>query len=301
MYPPDPLEDDLTWSLHVPDETPLLESLSPWEQLNAPVGLYAGSSGSSSGSNQVQEPTTPAGRQHRQRTLAPNLTRRSHKKSRAGCVTCKNRKIKCGEEKPKCRNCLQKELRCHFPDHGQQLDRATLARRPLGPQQPLSTLPGAFSLTDFKFFQHFLHFAYPTLPAGNDHVWVSSVPQLALENQYLMHAVLSLGASHLHRLSPENDYLTPAIVHRGHAIAGLNHAIAHAQTARSDADAMLGACYALTFQASYMDDGLSDFITMVSSPKKGVEIFRVVIRGGLEISAPHFLSPAVSVPLLTES
>jgi hypothetical protein len=28
------------------------------------------------------------------RTLAPNLTRRSHKKSRGGCFNCKSRKIK---------------------------------------------------------------------------------------------------------------------------------------------------------------------------------------------------------------
>lgn len=33
------------------------------------------------------------------RTLAPNLTRRSHKKSRAGCFNCKTRKIKVGTMK----------------------------------------------------------------------------------------------------------------------------------------------------------------------------------------------------------
>jgi hypothetical protein len=31
------------------------------------------------------------------RTLAPNLTRRSHKKSRGGCFSCKTRKIKVGD------------------------------------------------------------------------------------------------------------------------------------------------------------------------------------------------------------
>ena len=198
----------------------------------------------------------------KQRTLAPNLTRRSHRKSRGGCYTCKTRKIKCCEQKPSCRNCIQKDLGCVYPERSQQLSRQ-IARRPSAPQPSLSTTASTFTLADFRFFHHFLKFAYPTLPAGNDQFWVENVPQLALDNQYLMHAVLCLGASHLQRLTPDDDHHTLAMVHRGHALAGLNQAIAKPHTVRQEADAMLAACYALTFQASYMDDGLQDFITMV--------------------------------------
>jgi Fungal specific transcription factor domain len=78
-----------------------------------------------------------------------------------------------------------------------------------------------------------------------------------------MHALLALGASHLTRVSPQSDYNTAAIVHRGKAIKGLNEALANTNRGYGESDTMLAACYALTFQASYMGDGMTDFITMV--------------------------------------
>ena len=266
MYPPDDTTtvDINSWSLGGLNDGIILDNLPPWDIVN----VVQSDSGSHSSDDFVvlnreqSSSTNPCDTRPRHRTLAPNLTRKSHKKSRAGCFTCKGRKIKCGEEKPVCRNCVQKTLECQYPDHRQLVSR-NIVRRPTIPQQSISPTAGVFTLADFRFFQHFLKFAYPTLPAGNDQVWVSNVPQLALENEYLMHAALSLGASHLHRLLPENDYQTQALMHRGHAISGLNQAIAQRYISRNEADAMLAACYALTFQASYMEDGLQDFITMV--------------------------------------
>jgi hypothetical protein len=78
-----------------------------------------------------------------------------------------------------------------------------------------------------------------------------------------MHSLIALGASHLTRVSPQNDYTTAAIVHRGKAIQGLNAALATGAKGYGEADALLAAAYALTFQASYMSDGMADFITMV--------------------------------------
>lgn len=77
-----------------------------------------------------------------------------------------------------------------------------------------------------------------------------------------MHAILALGASHLTRVS-DTDCSTAAIIHRGQAIKGLNQAIARGANGYGEADAMLAAFYALTFQASYMGDGMADFVTMV--------------------------------------
>src|SRR5437764_1534621 len=78
-----------------------------------------------------------------------------------------------------------------------------------------------------------------------------------------MNAILALGASHLTRVVPGEDYTTQAIVHRGHAIEGLNKALNKTDRTYGESDAMLAACYALTFQASHMGDGMVDFITMV--------------------------------------
>jgi hypothetical protein len=124
------------------------------------------------------------------------------------------------------------------------------------------TFPEAtFSILDMRFFHHFLTAAYPHLPVDNDHVWVNEIPQLAEQHEYLMHALLSLGASHLSRLTGI-DYRRESLTHRGQAIAGLNHALSQ-PACLYGADAMLASCYALAFQASHMGDGLSDFITMI--------------------------------------
>lgn len=137
-------------------------------------------------------------------------------------------------------------------------------------------------MDDMRCFHHFLTVAYPHLPLGNDSVWVQDIPVFAqqvraspgrttclvidpIQHEYLMHALLALGASHLTRVSRQSDYSTTAIIHRGQAIKGLNEALAKGGTgnAYGESDALLAACYALTFQASYMGDGMADFITMV--------------------------------------
>lgn len=43
-------------------------------------------------------------------------TRRAHTKSRKGCQTCKNRKVRCDEYFPQCRNCTKRGLRCAYLD-----------------------------------------------------------------------------------------------------------------------------------------------------------------------------------------
>jgi Fungal specific transcription factor domain/Fungal Zn(2)-Cys(6) binuclear cluster domain len=197
------------------------------------------------------------------RTLAPNLTRRSHRKSRAGCFTCKSRKIKCGEQKPKCGNCLLKGLNCVYPVVEAPRRKESVPLH-IAKRSPSGISPGtaAFTMLDMRFFHHFLTTAYPHLPIGNDHVWVNEIPQFAESHEYLMHAILSLGASHLSRLTGV-DYRKESLTHRGQALAGLNQALSQPAQNYGESDAMLAACYALTFQASYMGDGLSDFITMV--------------------------------------
>ena len=129
----------------------------------------------------------------------------------------------------------------------------------------LSASPAAaqFTMNDMQFFHHFLTISFPHLPLGNDDVWVRDIPQFAQEHTYLMHAILGLGASHLNRMTPSSAYEKDALTHRGHAINGLNTCMAKSSHVYGEADAMLATCYALTFQSSYMSDGLSDFVIFV--------------------------------------
>jgi hypothetical protein len=143
----------------------------------------------------------------------------------------------------------------------------------------LQGTPTIFSLTDMRLFHHFLMDAYPHLPVGNDSAWLTQVPliahhvsspsfisilrlMLAMQNAYLMHAILGMSASHLELLTGESLGAV-AIHHRLLAVQGSNAALSRRVRTGSDGDALLGACYLLAFQASYMKDGLSEFFTMV--------------------------------------
>ncbi|KAF6514725.1 hypothetical protein HZS61_005859 [Fusarium oxysporum f. sp. conglutinans] len=47
---------------------------------------------------------------------ARNGNRRSHTKSRMGCLTCKRRHIRCDENYPQCQNCTKHKVKCSFHD-----------------------------------------------------------------------------------------------------------------------------------------------------------------------------------------
>ncbi|KAL6913583.1 hypothetical protein FSST1_011343 [Fusarium sambucinum] len=51
------------------------------------------------------------------RTSSPDTvrSRRSHTKSRHGCLGCKQRRKKCDEQRPQCSRCLDKDIPCEYP------------------------------------------------------------------------------------------------------------------------------------------------------------------------------------------
>ncbi|KAI0389693.1 hypothetical protein F5Y17DRAFT_111013 [Xylariaceae sp. FL0594] len=48
-------------------------------------------------------------------TQKPYLSKRPHRKSRAGCKQCKKRKVKCDEAKPSCKACTLRKEECVYP------------------------------------------------------------------------------------------------------------------------------------------------------------------------------------------
>ncbi|EFR01146.1 C6 zinc finger domain-containing protein [Nannizzia gypsea CBS 118893] len=196
------------------------------------------------------------------RSQARAVSKRPHTKSRFGCYNCKSRKIKCSETKPECENCISKHLECEYPTRGARGDDynngATEAIR-------LQPNPTSFSVQDMGFFHHYLLVAHPYLPFGSDSAWVASIPLLAHQYEFVMHAILGLGASHLSVIRPHRDPITDtnAIEHRGLAINGLNRLMAKPDLNSKELDAMLAACYALTMQSGYMFDALVEFVVFI--------------------------------------
>ncbi|TVY14238.1 Sterol uptake control protein 2 [Lachnellula arida] len=195
---------------------------------------------------------------------AAQRPRKGHRKSRQGCFNCKQRKIKCPETQPACINCTKKKLKCIYPAPKTLLalrGSAVYSSSPIASVN-LQATPTKFTSIDLRLFHHFLLEAYPHLPVGNTSAWISEVPLIAHHNEYLMHAVLGMAASHLELITGA-DLKANAIHHRLLAIKGSNDAISEPRRTGSDGDALLASCYLLAFQSSYMTDGMQEFFCMI--------------------------------------
>ncbi|KAH6667667.1 hypothetical protein EV126DRAFT_447134 [Verticillium dahliae] len=95
-----------------------------------------------------------------------------------------------------------------------------------------------FTMEDMRFFQHFLLQCYPHHPLGNENVWTHEVPCLSQTHPYLMHAILGLAACELRKQDP--SVLPQAM-----------------------ANALISACFALTFQSVLLEDGMPEYMAFI--------------------------------------
>ncbi|KAK3349349.1 hypothetical protein B0T25DRAFT_569992 [Lasiosphaeria hispida] len=181
------------------------------------------------------------------------IPKKGHTKSRRGCNNCKRRKVKCQETLPECVNCKRLGLGCVYPESHQSSSTPS-------PSAALQSTPTAFTMEDLRYFHHFLVTAYPPLPMGGDAIW-KDVAALSHNFDYLVHAMLGLGASHLNLYN--GDCASQALSHRVKAIQSLNQALNEPCSSRAEGDARFAAIMALTFQSSCMPEGMNEFLTMI--------------------------------------
>ncbi|KAE8444664.1 hypothetical protein EG329_014320 [Mollisiaceae sp. DMI_Dod_QoI] len=166
--------------------------------------------------------------------------RRSHKKSKAGCQRCKNRKIKCDEVHPACGNCLKHGVPCDFEgpitpsattpsfarqdttessSHASSMSTPRTTASAIIPfyQQPQALIraqqnPAASRSLELKLMHHFtartcLTFS-DTLEQST--AWQVDIPTIAYDAQYLMDAILAVSALHLRVMHPDDQNLIRA-------------------------------------------------------------------------------------------
>ncbi|KAK1753353.1 hypothetical protein QBC47DRAFT_430019 [Echria macrotheca] len=108
--------------------------------------------------------------------LPPGRKRRAHKRSRNGCLTCKQRHIRCDEVKPICTNCLTRGGECGYPEPGGPLtpgsasgsapagvSKGDLAGQRLtpiasSPVDPFDCLPIKMPHRSLELFHHYAHY-----------------------------------------------------------------------------------------------------------------------------------------------
>ncbi|XEV01488.1 hypothetical protein FSHL1_006775 [Fusarium sambucinum] len=229
--------------------------------------------------------------------------RLGYKKSRRGCLMCKQRRVKCDENQP-CTACARHGVVCVYaeaPDtrsrsrgpstekthsQGETPRQGDLLMSAVSPdplpylakfvkgQEPIEQ---STWLTDLELMHHHSTCTYLTLPRANElqHIWQVEMPKLALRHVYLLHQVLSVSAYHLAHLNPDRpEYPICASQHQNEAIKGLRSAIGSISQ---------DSCVEIFLSSSLLSIGaFASFSTQNSGQQPGVDdlldVF-VLIRG----------------------
>ncbi|KAM3510761.1 hypothetical protein MY11210_005591 [Beauveria gryllotalpidicola] len=194
------------------------------------------------------------------------LSRRGHFKSRMGCFNCKRRRVKCNELRPQCSPCRRLALDCSYPP------------TPTPAASPIRSNPSMLSLEDLRFYHQFITTAIPPLPLNAENGWMQCAA-MSHEYDFLAHAVLGLGASHLTRHT-NADFNSQALQHRLVAIKQVNEQLSNPPSNQQSLDAILAALFCLITQASLIDDGLADYMTII----RGGHLIVIVIIGDMSKS-----------------
>ncbi|KAL4862607.1 hypothetical protein BDV12DRAFT_178583 [Aspergillus spectabilis] len=181
-------------------------------------------------------------------------TRRTHKKSRHGCKSCKQRRVKCDEIRPVCGNCRQREEPCGFVAEASYLwaadeppRRRIRTRRRKEPHEEsegdvskptdapfrlLDTLGGTqqstplnppLDITQLRLLVNWQHETCQFFSRDTETriVWQIYLVDEALKNPFLMHGILAVSALHLALSEPAQDqafWLGLATGHKGQAL-----------------------------------------------------------------------------------
>ncbi|KAL4994133.1 hypothetical protein BDV10DRAFT_11545 [Aspergillus recurvatus] len=177
--------------------------------------------------------------------------RRSHQKSRHGCLECKRRRVKCDESRPVCANCARRQTACEYDSSGPlrwMADEPSRSPRPLSDRQPAppspdfsllrqfrssnanhddSSLP-PLNICDLELMLQWVNETHCIFTRGQqtDVIWRKHVPEQALSYPFLMHGILALSALHIACTrtprAPDDarsEYLHIAISHQDQALA----------------------------------------------------------------------------------
>ncbi|KAF9871451.1 C6 zinc finger domain protein [Colletotrichum karsti] len=150
------------------------------------------------------------------------MARKGSRKVRTGCYTCKVRKVKCDETKPKCLKCANTGRRCDgYPAPlGSEL-------RPLQPQA-ISIFPGVNSQIENRAIQFFCEMAGPNLPGATDpFFWTHLVMQFSRFEPAVRHSLIAISSLY----EDVSQTRTTPTWQRSHTLQDNNLALTHYNSA----------------------------------------------------------------------
>ncbi|KAJ6036705.1 C6 transcription factor, partial [Penicillium herquei] len=178
--------------------------------------------------------------------------RRSHKKSRNGCDQCKKRRVKCDETGPPCSMCSFRELECTFGGSSAHTVQHDVVDTPsLSPpvtgtsfdatNRTRTILINRFPLRALELMHKFSTETYQSLSNAptDDYGWQFTVPEKALDHDFLMSGILAFSSLHIAVISesPEkvSSYIDTAIEYNNQALPPFRQAIGNLSSSNCDA------------------------------------------------------------------
>ncbi|KAH6714935.1 hypothetical protein BKA61DRAFT_603392 [Leptodontidium sp. MPI-SDFR-AT-0119] len=179
--------------------------------------------------------------------------RRPHNKSRNGCDTCKQRRVKCDERGPPCQRCLTRGAQCRYstratgdspqsPAIPSGLE-STHAHTP--PHSPsLVPSPDQSSKSPVRLLELELLHRYSTktykgfaLLSSDEELWQSFAVKEALKFEFLMKEIFALAALHKATEIPESasEYINYALEWKNEALALAHNALQNINQGNSGA------------------------------------------------------------------
>lgn len=129
------------------------------------------------------------------------LVRLPHRRAKTGCLTCRQRKKKCDEIRPRCSGCRRNHESCSWPI-STYVPHQTSTTSTLSPSFAINVHTGrACYLTPDSalLLSHYLSETAPMLATApvEKNPFITHVVPLAYTDDLLMHSVLALGGTHL--------------------------------------------------------------------------------------------------------
>ncbi|CVL07536.1 related to UPC2-regulatory protein involved in control of sterol uptake [Fusarium mangiferae] len=156
----------------------------------------------------------------------------SHRKVRTGCFNCKKRRVKCSEDKPRCRACSRRNQVCQYPPN--VIDEIpSLPDRPaLLPERASSANAASgvlFDLQDMRLLRHWITSTSLNIAKGPEicNFWHNTATTVALQHPFVLQQVLSLAALHVAYLNPaeQSEHIVIAASHHTRSLQGFQSAI----------------------------------------------------------------------------
>ncbi|KAK5658892.1 hypothetical protein OQA88_1706 [Cercophora sp. LCS_1] len=172
------------------------------------------------------------------------MLRRSHKKSRAGCLECKRRHVKCDEQRPVCIICTLSERPCSYPPNSQperpsppESAYSSPGPSTVSPSTPynvaaeLPIYPSLSTDVNFDHMELLLRFdsrsQYPDTDALINNLADKLHNDAMLQAPYYLLETLALSARRLAHVEPEKSehYLNYAVTLQTKAVSLYNHVV----------------------------------------------------------------------------